>query len=260
LVQPGLTTDSESKSDSPDLTDRDIRQRDILTRDALAAVHIVLIGVGAVGRQVALQLAAIGFPNVDIFDPDTVGVENLAPQGYRPDQINLNKVAATKEDCHAINDIVLDGWGGEAERFRGSSFEKFREERPDTRSCVICCVDSIEDRAHIYRSLWGKTDFFVDARLGGPFSIRVLCEDYPKEDGPYSKTLFTPEEAYQEGCTTKTTIFAAFIAAGLMVSQVASWVRQMPVVLDTGILNLLSMELVEVDPVEAVESGEPVAG
>jgi sulfur carrier protein ThiS adenylyltransferase len=41
-----------------------------------------VIGVGAIGRQVALQLAALGVPDLSLYDPDTVAVENLAPQGY----------------------------------------------------------------------------------------------------------------------------------------------------------------------------------
>ena len=43
-----------------DRTDRDLRQRDIVPPDKLAACHALVIGVGAVGRQVALQLAAMG--------------------------------------------------------------------------------------------------------------------------------------------------------------------------------------------------------
>ena len=41
-----------------DLSDRDIRQRDIIPREKLELLTGVVIGVGAVGRQVALQLAA----------------------------------------------------------------------------------------------------------------------------------------------------------------------------------------------------------
>jgi phosphoglycerate dehydrogenase-like enzyme len=42
--------------------DRDIRQRDIVPPERLAQCHAVVIGVGAIGRQVALQLAAVGVP------------------------------------------------------------------------------------------------------------------------------------------------------------------------------------------------------
>ncbi|CAN5166382.1 hypothetical protein BH11PLA2_BH11PLA2_52990 [soil metagenome] len=41
----------------PALTDRDLRQRDLVPPARLAKVHTMVIGVGSVGRQVALQLA-----------------------------------------------------------------------------------------------------------------------------------------------------------------------------------------------------------
>ena len=40
-----------------DLADRDMRQRDIIPAAVLAECHITVIGVGAIGRQVALMLA-----------------------------------------------------------------------------------------------------------------------------------------------------------------------------------------------------------
>src|SRR5437879_7959366 len=88
---------------SPDgLHRRDLRQRDIVPPERLAACQAVVIGVGAIGRQVALQLAAMGMPRLMLYDDDTVAEENLATQGYRPDQLGLAKVAATALDCQRI--------------------------------------------------------------------------------------------------------------------------------------------------------------
>ena len=61
--------------------DRDIRQREIVPPEKLAGCHVVVVGVGAIGRQVALQLAAVGVPSLELFDHDTVEVENLAAAG-----------------------------------------------------------------------------------------------------------------------------------------------------------------------------------
>ncbi len=47
------------------LPDRDLRQRDLVPPEPLSAIHAVVIDVGAVGRQVALQLAAMGGANHD---------------------------------------------------------------------------------------------------------------------------------------------------------------------------------------------------
>jgi len=42
------------------LRDRDLRQRDLVPSDRLAACDALVIGIGAVGRQAALQLTAMG--------------------------------------------------------------------------------------------------------------------------------------------------------------------------------------------------------
>ena len=46
--------------------DRFTRQRELVPAERLAAVTATVIGVGAIGRQVALQLAAIGTPSKPI--------------------------------------------------------------------------------------------------------------------------------------------------------------------------------------------------
>ncbi len=60
------------------LNERYSRQRDIMPADRLAECKATVIGVGAIGRQVALQLTAMGIPRLQIIDfdsaPDVSGV------------------------------------------------------------------------------------------------------------------------------------------------------------------------------------------
>src|SRR5690242_2033927 len=84
------------------LAGRDVRQRDLVPPEKLARCHAVVIGVGAVGRQVALQLAATGVPAMTLYDPDTVGPENLAPQGYWEADIGTEKVTAVADVCRRL--------------------------------------------------------------------------------------------------------------------------------------------------------------
>lgn len=105
-----------------DLSDRDIRQRGLVPPDKLAACTVLVIGVGAVGRQAALQLAAMGVSELTLIDHDTVDVVNLAPQGYMPEEIGRAKVQATGEWCTRLNpELVIHA---HAERF-GRSSPKF---------------------------------------------------------------------------------------------------------------------------------------
>ncbi|MDP7019582.1 MAG: ThiF family adenylyltransferase, partial [Pirellulaceae bacterium] len=71
----------------PVLQDRFTRQRDLVPIDRLADVATTVIGVGAIGRQVALQLAAVGAPRIQLVDFDAVDVTNVTTQGYTANDV-----------------------------------------------------------------------------------------------------------------------------------------------------------------------------
>jgi sulfur carrier protein ThiS adenylyltransferase len=217
--------------------DRDLRQRDLVPPEHLAACHAAVIGVGAIGRQVALQLAAVGIPQLVLYDHDTVGVENLASQGYRPDQLGLAKVAATAADCQGIHPPmqVIP----KAERFRRSTSRHWTGS--DGPRVVFCCVDSIVTRRLIWEAVRDRVALFLDGRMSAEV-VRVLAVASPATDACYTTTLFDRGEAYTGSCTARSTIYTASVAAGLMLGQLTRWLRRLPVDADVT-LNLLSMEL-----------------
>ncbi len=216
------------------IPDRDLRQRGIIPPDRLEACRPTVIGVGAIGRQVALQLAAIGVPSLQLIDPDVVEAVNLAPQGYLEDDLGRPKVEATADLCQQIH----HGLATEelAERFRRSI---------DVGKAVFCCVDSIETRRFIWEAVRDRTSFFADGRMSAEV-LRVLITCDTASRAHYPTTLFGPGEAQSGSCTAKSTIYCANVAAGLMVSQFTRWLRRLPVDADVS-LNLLSSELVVAD-------------
>jgi len=215
---------------------RDERQRDLVPSQALAGCHALVIGVGAIGRQVALQLAAIGMPRMHLFDDDMVQVENLAPQGYWPEDLNSAKSTVTAALCTRINpDIEVTAV---TERFKRSTVRTLPAGR---RLVAFLCVDSIQARRLIWEALSPIVAFFVDGRMSAEV-IRVLAAATPATDHYYATTLFQPEQAYAGSCTAKSTIYTASIAAGLMLSQFTRWLRRLPVDPDLT-LNLLASEM-----------------
>src|SRR5436190_24256614 len=62
--------------------DRFARQAELVPRPALATLEVTVIGVGAIGRQVALQLASLGVPSLRLVDFDRVELTNVTTQGY----------------------------------------------------------------------------------------------------------------------------------------------------------------------------------
>src|SRR3954468_13424343 len=64
------------------ISDRFVRQQDLVPAAKLADLRITVIGVGAIGRQAALQLAAIGARSLKLIDFDRVDLTNVTTQGY----------------------------------------------------------------------------------------------------------------------------------------------------------------------------------
>lgn len=213
------------------MPDRDLRQRDLVPPEALAKTDCTVIGVGAIGRQVALQLAAIGVTRLQLIDYDIVEMVNLAPQGYLHDDLDRPKVQATADLCQQINPRL------EVVEVQ----DRFRRSQTQMGNTVFCCVDSIATRRFIWESVKDSAQFFCDGRMSGEV-IRVLtvAGDHGREH--YPGTLFDPGEAFRGTCTSRSTIYTANIAAGLMVQQFSRWLRRLPADNDLQ-LNLLSSEL-----------------
>ena len=82
------------------------RQKDIVPPERIAACKATVIGVGAIGRQVALQLTAMGIPRLQLVDHDRVETSNLASQGYLESDLGRPKVEATADLCRQINSDI----------------------------------------------------------------------------------------------------------------------------------------------------------
>ena len=206
------------------------RQKDIVPADRLAECKATVIGVGAIGRQVALQLTAIGVPWLQLVDFDVVEESNLASQGYLQNDLDRPKVQATGDLCQNINHHLEIHEVND--RFRRSM---------RIGDVVFVCVDSIETRRLIWQAIKGKVRFMADGRMSAEV-LRVITACDAKSRKYYPSTLFAAEEAFRGACTAKTTIYCANITAGFMVAQFTKYLRQLPV--DTDIqLNILASEL-----------------
>ena len=207
------------------------RQQDLVPQQRLRDMGVSVIGVGAIGRQAALQLAALGARRMQLVDFDLVEPSNVTTQGYHASDVGRTKVEATSEAVRRIDrsidvDAVCD-------RYRP---------RLEIGEAVFCCVDSISARRAIWRSAGPRCRFWADGRmLGETMRILVVADDAGRDH--YPATLFRPSEAQPGRCTAHGAIYTANIAAGLMVHQFARWLRGQPVDPDVSV-SLLASELV----------------
>jgi sulfur carrier protein ThiS adenylyltransferase len=214
------------------MDDRFERQHDLVPMDRLAQITATVIGVGAIGRQVALQLAAIGARRLELVDFDRVELTNVTTQGYLAGDVGQFKVDSTRRAVELIDPTI--SVRTVADRFRA---------KQSVGEAVFCCVDSISARAAIWRAVEHRSRFWADGRMLGDV-IRVLTAVDCADRDRYASTLFPQEDAQVGQCTSRSTIYAAAVAAGLMVHQFSRWLRKLPVDADAT-LNLLAGELVQ---------------
>lgn len=204
--------------------DRAVRQRDLVPPPALADYHVLVVGVGAIGRQVALQLAALGATAMTIVDDDVVAVENLAVQGYAPHEIGLAKVEAVATSCRTLlPEVELDA---RPERFTRASLHSLSclTGRWRPKLAVFACVDGMGGRRIVFETVRHHAALLVDGRMAGE-TLRVLTSPNPAQDGYYPTTLFEDNRAHPAPCTGRSTLYAASVAAGLMLGRFAQTLR-----------------------------------
>jgi hypothetical protein len=207
------------------------RQQDLVPCKRLAELFATVIGVGAIGRQVALQLAAIGVRRLQLVDFDRVDETNVTTQGYLLEEIGQPKVGATARAIAKLDPAILVD--AVDNRYRPKLM---------VGQAIFCCVDSIEARGAIWRSAGHSAEFWADGRmLGETMRILVVADEVGRRH--YPTAVFAASEAHAGSCTASSTIYTANVAAGLMVHQFVRWLRRQPVDADTS-LNLLAGEIV----------------
>ena len=192
-----------------ELSPRDARTDRIISAALLRDTNVNVIGCGAVGRQVALQLGAMGVGQIHLQDFDKIGEENLGTQGWPRAKIGQYKVDALEmeilknsPDCRVIK-----------------SYEPFTEDSP--RSWVVfACVDSLDVRRTIFNV--GYIGRMFDARVAQEM---VVVHSFAKNSPTFEQHTGTDADTVVDDCTTRQTIYSAFIAASLLVQAYANWLR-----------------------------------
>ena len=206
------------------------RQQDLVPLDKLQSLTTTVIGVGAIGRQVALQLAALGASQIQLIDFDRVEPTNITTQGYLQRDLGQLKVEATAAQILEIDPSITVT----------PIADRWRPEHP-TGDVVFCCVDTISARAAIWRSLQNRCQFWADGRMRGEV-IRVFTANDSDTREYYRSTMFPQSDSQTGPCTARSTIYAAGIAAGLMIHQFSRWLRE--ICCDPNLtFNLLATEI-----------------
>lgn len=184
-----------------------VRQRDVLPFEKVRGSRVTLIGAGAIGGFTALSLVKMGVGTLEIYDHDTVSVENLGPQWFRVSELGRFKVEALAEQLAEFGGHIIP----HPERFLAQA----------VNGIVICAVDSMDVRIALWRHIRKsrRVEIYIDARMGAEVGkVFAIRPNDPEDCRAYESELYPSTEALRAPCTARSTIYcasglAAFLAA-----------------------------------------------
>jgi len=251
----------------------DLRFKDSLPLQEFRDLDIGIAGLGASGRNVAILLHVMGNSRLVGADPDTIELKNVGSQGWSMKDVGRSKAGVLGGQ--------LMGFVAEERTFQDMMVGWKTQLTPErwAKKVIFCCVDTMRARSEIWNQVieeggcsecagYGKIyaqglmspearmtcpkckgkphlqGLWIDSRMAAR-QVRVIT--IPMGDKKaldyYMTTLYSDEEAFQGSCTDRMTLYGAYIAAGLMISQLANWLNKLPVIRDF-MLETMSMSTV----------------
>ena len=182
----------------------------ILDRDMMEQQRVVIIGIGAVGKNLANIIAGMKPGHLTLIDPDRVDEENVGPQGFEVGDIDEYKVdVAQRRNSSRM--------GGEdnihVEPYKAPGCDNAKPYL-DQATCIFMCVDSMEARGEIMDYLTrGSADSHwpqevIDTRMG--------AETYQIWDATtqaWTDNWFSDSESLPEACNARSTPWCATMCA-----------------------------------------------
>jgi len=188
-----------------------VRQRDVLPWEKLQSATVTVIGAGAVGSFTALSMVKMGVGVVEVYDPDTVSLENMSSQGYRIGDLGMPKVLALADQLAAFGGNVI----AHPERFLAQSVS----------GIVVCAVDSMDARIPIWRHVRTsrRVELYIDARMGAEVGkVFAIRPQDPEDRRAYEAELYPSTEAFRAPCTARSTIYCAAGLASFITATVGN--------------------------------------
>lgn len=198
------------------------RYRDILQTSHLIT-PITIVGCGAVGRNVALMLASMGFDTLRLIDMDCVDDSNLGTQGWSVGQVGRKKAEALAEEvADKFADCDVDPRACKVEDIPFGTMD---------RTAVFLCVDSMDVRKHVFdrieRNIEGVScRYLIDTRMGAQagyvWPVHMMDAD---ERTRWREGWFPSAEAEPMPCGSRSTLYCASYCASLAVCSFVQMIR-----------------------------------
>jgi len=178
--------------------------------------RVDIIGAGAVGSKVGMEMAKLGIKDIHVWDGDEVEGHNIANQAFYLDDIGKSKVSALSEHI---------------ERATGTSInchEEYITEETELGKVVFLCVDTMKARKDIFEnSIKGKfsTDLVVETRMGVE-ELRIYGINPRSRSNiiDWEASLVDDDKTVESACGAKTTVGStASMTAAMAVARFMQW-------------------------------------
>lgn len=187
------------------------RHLDILPKESTRKT-IAIVGVGAIGSFVALSLARMGYTELTLIDYDIVEEFNMNAQGFMPEHIGKSKADVIAGECEkltGVRPIVIN-----APYISGSLGTEI----------IISSVDSMKVRKQIYEDN-KLAALVIDPRMSAEYALLYSVQGGDKD---YANTLYSDEDAVQDRCTAKSTVYTSLLLSGLVCKVVKDYSMRKP--------------------------------
>lgn len=186
-------------------------------------IHI--IGVGATGSFVAMMLARMGVPVINIYDFDDVEIHNIPNQYYDTGDLGKLKAEALADKLRLINPDITVNVGKEAVT---------PEDVSKMSGYLFSLVDSMKVRKELWEAAKANTNLINvwESRLG---SDQARVYSLPVEKGldyaRYEQDFYDDDNAEVSACGTSITVLPiVMMTASLMIVQFIDLVMENPVI------------------------------
>ena len=197
------------------------RQMDIIDIGRLTKQEVNIVGAGAIGSFVALELAKMGVQKISVWDHDEVSIENMNNQFFRYSDIGKKKTLA-------LFDLVKDFTNTEIRHF---PVRFGKTDGAMLHGIVVSAVDSMDARKMIFDGILesgnANVAYIIDPRMSAESYTQYVTNLKDNVDS-YKTSLYTDGEAVQERCTAKSTIYTATLAAGMVTKTIKNMLMGEP--------------------------------
>lgn len=186
-------------------------------------IHI--IGVGATGSFVAMELARMGCPVLNIYDFDDVEKHNIPNQYYDTGDMGKLKADALADKLRLINPDITVNVHTEAVK---------AEDMKEMSGYIFLLVDSMKVRKELWLAAKDNTNIINlwESRLGSDQArVYSLAIEKDKDYGKYEQDFYDDDNAEVSACGTSITVLPIVLqTASLMIVQFIDLVMENPIV------------------------------